>query len=71
VQLSSYAGDDSVRNMCGAIPESGDWAAKRLAADGLFITDGLLTRLSSLVRPHRLGRYAFRRPQEAGRRPLR
>lgn len=48
-----------------------DRAAERLAADGFPVTDGLPARLS----PPRfdsvnfLGRYAFFRPQEAGRTP--
>ncbi len=50
-----------------------DRAAKQLAADGFPVTDDLLARLSPLQFDHInfLGRYAFFRPQEAGRRPLR
>ncbi|GAA3904402.1 hypothetical protein GCM10022244_13240 [Streptomyces gulbargensis] len=50
-----------------------DRAAKQLPADGFPVTDGLLARLSPLQFDHInfLGRYAFFRPQEAGRRPLR
>ncbi|WP_078625105.1 Tn3 family transposase [Streptomyces californicus] len=50
-----------------------DRAAKQLAADGFPVTDDLLARLSPLQFDHInfLGRYAFFRPQEPGRRPLR
>ncbi|MER7850607.1 Tn3 family transposase [Kitasatospora sp. NPDC096077] len=50
-----------------------DRAAKQLAADGFPVTDDLLARLSPLQFDHInfLGRYAFLRPQDAGRRPLR
>ncbi|MEV0742133.1 Tn3 family transposase [Streptomyces sp. NPDC050549] len=50
-----------------------DRAAKQLAADGFPVTDDLLARLSPLQFDHInfLGRYAFFRPAEAGRRPLR
>lgn len=50
-----------------------DRAAKQLADDGFPVTDDLLARLSPLQFEHInfLGRYAFLRPQEAGRRPLR
>lgn len=50
-----------------------DRAAKQLAADGFPVTDDLLARLSPLQFDHInfLGRYAFFRPQETGRRPLR
>ncbi|MFF4833543.1 Tn3 family transposase [Streptomyces sp. NPDC001315] len=48
-------------------------AVKQLAAGGFPGTDDLLARLSPLQFDHInfLGRYAFFRPQEAGRRPLR
>ncbi|MGW7455153.1 hypothetical protein [Streptomyces sp. NPDC054787] len=43
-----------------------------LAADGLPATDDLLVRLSPLQFDHTsLGRHAFFRPQEPGRRSLR
>ncbi|MFE1877151.1 transposase [Streptomyces sp. NPDC059496] len=50
-----------------------DRAAKQLAADGFPVTDELLFRLPPLQFDHInfLGRYAFFRPQEPGRRPLR
>ncbi|MFF8958679.1 Tn3 family transposase [Streptomyces sp. NPDC014894] len=50
-----------------------DRATKQLAADGFPVTDDLLARLSPLQFDHInfLGRYAFFRPQEPGRRPLR
>ncbi|WP_395298386.1 Tn3 family transposase [Kitasatospora hibisci] len=50
-----------------------DRAAKQLAADGFPVTDDLLARLSPFQFDHInfLGSYAFFRPQEAGRRPLR
>lgn len=50
-----------------------DRAAKQLAADGFPVTDDFLARLSPLQFEHInfLGRYAFFRPQEPGRRPLR
>ncbi|MGW1520803.1 Tn3 family transposase [Streptomyces sp. NPDC002287] len=50
-----------------------DRPAKQLAADGFPVIDDLLARLSPLKFDHInfLGRYAFFRPQEAGRRPLR
>ncbi|MFF4139726.1 Tn3 family transposase [Streptomyces mirabilis] len=50
-----------------------DRAAKQVDADGFPVIDDLLARLSPLQFDHInfLGRYAFFRPQEASRRPLR
>ncbi|MEV8098269.1 hypothetical protein [Kitasatospora sp. NPDC085879] len=50
-----------------------DRAAKQLAADGFPVSDDLLARRSPLRFDHIdfLGRYAFFRSEEAGRRPLR